>query len=86
MHQKNHFHFDVSAFTTITVDAAIATTRDDLIHGQGEALIERYDQLAFEVARWHIVHLLNGGQDEETRLWRQIADFVGHESRVAAID
>lgn len=82
MHQKNHSHFDVNAYTTIPFDAAIATTRDDLIRGQGEALIERYDQLAFEVARWHIVHLLNGGQDEEARLWRQIADFVDRKSVV----
>ena len=75
MHQKNSVYFDANA--SVAIKAAIATTRHDIIRDQGEALIEQYDQLAFEVARWHIVHLLNNGQDEDAKLWRQIADFVG---------
>jgi hypothetical protein len=77
MHQNNHSHFDANASLMIPFEATIATTRDNVIRDQGAALIEQYDQLAFEVARWHIIHLLNDGQDEEAELWRQIADFVG---------
>jgi len=77
MHQNNHCDFDTTSTFMIPFEATIATTRGHIIHDQGAALIEQYDQLAFEVARWHIIHLLNDGQDEEAKLWRQIADFVG---------